>query len=86
MKCFFIGKETILTFRHSLRGVLEVVEAPVTQHEPSPLPTLPGASLLDQPALPVRREEREHQVIVGLVRDLEWLLLDILVDGLQHVC
>ena len=65
--------------------MFEVVETTVTEDEPPPLPVLPGAALLDQPALLVWREEGEHQVVVRLVRDLERLLLDVGVDGCQHL-
>ena len=41
--------------------------------------------LFFQPALPLRREESVHEVVVSLVRDLERFLLDIPVDGLQHI-
>ena len=75
----------ILTFRYSLRCVLEVVKAAVTEYKPSSFPTFPGPSLLHQPAFSVRGEEGEHQVIISLVRNLERLLLDISVDGLKHV-
>ena len=65
--------------------MFEVVETTVTEDEPPPLPVLPGAALLDQPALLVGGEEGEHEVVVGLVRDLEGLLLDAGVDGEEHL-
>ena len=65
--------------------MFEVVETTITEDEPPPLPVLPGAALLDQPALLVWREEGEHQVIVRLVRDLERLLLDVVINGGQHL-
>ena len=41
---------------------------------------LPSA-LLKQPPLLLRREERVHEVVVRLVRDLERLLLNVPIDG-----
>ena len=65
--------------------MLEVVEATVAEDEPSAFPAFPRSSLLDQPSLTVWREESEHQVVVVLVGDLKWLLLDVSVDCLEHV-
>ena len=42
-------------------------------------------NLFFKPALPFRREECVHEIVVGLVGDLEGLLLDVPVDRLQHV-
>ena len=44
-----------------------------------------STNLFFKPALPFRREECVHEVVVGLVGDLEGLLLDVPVDRLQHV-
>ena len=65
--------------------MFEIVETTVTEDKPPPLPVLPGAALFDQPALLVRREEGEHEIIVRLVRDLERLLLDVVINGCQHL-
>ena len=73
------------TFGYILCRMFEVVETAVTEDEPPPLPVLPGAALLDQPTLLVWGEEGEHQVIIGLVRDLERLLLDVVINGRQHL-
>ena len=68
------------SFRDVFAGVLEVVEALVRKNEPPPLPGLPGPSLLLQPALLLRLEEGVHQVVVRLIRDLEGLLFNRLVN------
>ena len=41
--------------------------------------------LLHEPALSLRGEECVHQVIVRLVRDLERLLLNVVINGRQHL-
>ena len=46
---------------------------------------LEAVNLLHQPAFALWREECVHEVVIGLVRDLEGLLLDVPVDGLQHI-
>ncbi len=52
--------------------------------EINPAPHPPSA-LLDQPPLPLRREEGVHEVVVGLVGYPEGLLPDVPVDELEDV-
>ena len=42
-------------------------------------------NLFHQPSLSLRGEECVHQVIVRLVRDLERLLLNVVINGRQHL-
>ena len=65
--------------------MLEVIQTSIIEDKPPPLPALPGSSLLDEPAFLVGGEKREHEIVVGLVRDLEWLLFDARVDGKEHI-
>ena len=66
-------------------GVLEVVETLVVQYEPSSLPVLIPAALLEQPALPVWIEKGVHQIVAVVFGYLERLLLDALVQADQQL-
>ena len=66
--------------RFLVRGELEVVETVVVEDEPSPLPALVPAALLPQPTLLVRVEEGVHQVIAVILRDLERLRFDAVIE------
>ena len=46
-----------------------------------PLPALVSSSLLPQPSFPVRIEERVHEVVAVVLRDLEGLRLDAFVQA-----
>ena len=66
-------------------GELEVVEAVVVEDEPAALPALVAPALLPQPALAVGVEERVHQVVAVVLRDLERLRLDAIVQALKII-
>lgn len=53
--------------------VLKIVQAVVIQNEPSTFPGLVASTLLQQPTLLVRIEERVHQIITIILRYFEWL-------------
>ena len=55
---------------------LEIIQTVVVEDEPPPLPALVPPALFPQPALLVRIEERVHEVIAIVLRDLERLRLD----------
>lgn len=65
-------------------SVLEIVEAVVVEDEPAPLPRLVPSALLPQPALAVRIEERVHQIVAVVLRDLERLRFDAVVQALHQ--
>ena len=67
-----------------VRRVLEVVEAVVVEDEPAPLPRLVASALLPQPTLAIRIEERVHQVVAVVFRNLERLRFDAVVQALQR--
>ena len=65
--------------------MLEIVQTTITQNKPSSLPAFPSPSLLHQPSFSVRGEEREHEVIVIFIRNLERLFFNVLVNSLKHI-
>ena len=66
-------------------GELEVIEAVVIQDEPASLPGLVPATLLPEPTLPVRIEERVHQIVAVVFRNLKRFRLDRLVQGNEEL-